>query len=724
MTAPGASGSPPRASALRRDQVLERLRDALGAEARDSTPDFGVALVESWASVLGVLGFYQDRIAAENYVTTAAELFSLRELARSVGVVPIPGTAATGILMFTVTAAPGLDMPVTVPAGTGVQSVPVKGGVAQVFETSGDLHADAAFDAILPRDESVEITPSIQQNVRSLVVSQFAKIAPGDLIIVGSPESAAKLAAFAPTRRVLETVTLPGQYATRLNLAPLGSKDSTGSTEMIADPVIERLVPIGPLFGQGSPSWASASAALRAQFGIPNAGLYVLDASSTPAFWVASIDGLPAVTITCILGAAGSVYVGTAGAGIFSTRRPISAASTWMSVSQGLTSTSIHALCESATGELYAGTVLGGVFRSVDGGKIWDPVRGLGAALSPSGGIVASTRLPPTTVRCLLAVSATDATEDSTEVSPTVTASTTHQPAAGGHSLVGRLWEAVRSAVGAVATEAENVGPVGREARSAGVSVGTGDGVIPAAVLPNPKAENATVAEPRPSAELSSIKAGDAGIDISHFQLPSGVPWAAMSNTYRFVIIQTTSGRTTIDAYHGAHRAAARRHGLATGSYHFAYPRTSEGDAAVQAEHFVSTLDKLDAIVPGLDFEQPSFGSFGLRAANWTAWILAFCGRVTELTGETPMLYTNLDTLAQLRSAGPIPASLTNYPLWIADYGRTIGVHLPWTSFAFWQSSKAHRIGPDGPFDFDVAGPDIRRALIQPARATTRFSDI
>jgi Baseplate J-like protein len=113
--------------------------------------DFSIALLDAWATTLDILIFYQERIANESYLRTAVDTASVMGLAQLVGYRPSPGVAASAFLAFTLTSAPGSPDNVLIPAGTRVQSVPNPGQTPQVFETSADLTAVIAENAILPR---------------------------------------------------------------------------------------------------------------------------------------------------------------------------------------------------------------------------------------------------------------------------------------------------------------------------------------------------------------------------------------------------------------------------------------------------------------------------------------------------------------------------------------------------------------------------------------------
>lgn len=118
-----------------------------GLTTRDPS-DFTLALLDAWATSLDILAFYQERIANESYLRTAVDSASVFALAQLVGYKPSPGVAASTFLAFTLTSAPGSPDNVLIPAGTRVQSVPNPGQQPQVFETSSDITALIAQNAI------------------------------------------------------------------------------------------------------------------------------------------------------------------------------------------------------------------------------------------------------------------------------------------------------------------------------------------------------------------------------------------------------------------------------------------------------------------------------------------------------------------------------------------------------------------------------------------------
>jgi hypothetical protein len=125
------------------------------AQLRTRDPsDFSIALLDAWAVALDILTFYQERFANEAYLRTAVDQRSLFELAALVGYQPSPGVAASAVLAFTLSSAPGSPDNVLIAAGTPVQSVPVPGQTAQVFETSSDLTAKIGWKALAAQTTS------------------------------------------------------------------------------------------------------------------------------------------------------------------------------------------------------------------------------------------------------------------------------------------------------------------------------------------------------------------------------------------------------------------------------------------------------------------------------------------------------------------------------------------------------------------------------------------
>lgn len=93
--------------------------------------DLGLMLLEMWAYVLDILGFYDERIANESYLRTAILPPSLHRLIELIGYQPRPALAASVVLAAI---ADGKRL-VTLPPRTGFRSNAFQGEPPQVFET-------------------------------------------------------------------------------------------------------------------------------------------------------------------------------------------------------------------------------------------------------------------------------------------------------------------------------------------------------------------------------------------------------------------------------------------------------------------------------------------------------------------------------------------------------------------------------------------------------------
>ncbi|HEY5704606.1 MAG TPA: putative baseplate assembly protein [Terrimicrobiaceae bacterium] len=105
--------------------------------------DLGIMLLEMWAYVLDVLGFYEERIANEAYLQTAQREISLRRLVELIGYHPSPATAASVTLALLADTGKGL---ISIPKGSAFRSGAFDGEKPQVFEASVDSTIDPALN--------------------------------------------------------------------------------------------------------------------------------------------------------------------------------------------------------------------------------------------------------------------------------------------------------------------------------------------------------------------------------------------------------------------------------------------------------------------------------------------------------------------------------------------------------------------------------------------------
>jgi hypothetical protein len=125
-----------------------KLRPLAGLRAADKE-DPSIALMDSWAMVLDVLTFYQERLANEGFLRTARERRSVVELGRAVGYELSPGMASRAFVAFVVDEAPGAPKRVDIPRGTKVMGIPrQKGSMPPIFETDHGFSARSDWNDI------------------------------------------------------------------------------------------------------------------------------------------------------------------------------------------------------------------------------------------------------------------------------------------------------------------------------------------------------------------------------------------------------------------------------------------------------------------------------------------------------------------------------------------------------------------------------------------------
>jgi hypothetical protein len=106
--------------------------------------DFGVALIELFAYMGDILGFYQNCRANEAFLRTATLQASLIELCELIDYRIPPGASAGALQAFFCKAAQSG----VIPAGFKIKTKPLPGAQALVFETSEDLNASADLNQL------------------------------------------------------------------------------------------------------------------------------------------------------------------------------------------------------------------------------------------------------------------------------------------------------------------------------------------------------------------------------------------------------------------------------------------------------------------------------------------------------------------------------------------------------------------------------------------------
>jgi hypothetical protein len=117
-----------------RYQLLEPLpsETELTAWRPGAQGDLGMQMVEWWAYLADILTFYNERIANEAYLDTAALPESVNHLVQLLGYRPKPALGAKGTLAALLS--PSARLPLTVPAGLQIQSKPGPGQQPQIFQ--------------------------------------------------------------------------------------------------------------------------------------------------------------------------------------------------------------------------------------------------------------------------------------------------------------------------------------------------------------------------------------------------------------------------------------------------------------------------------------------------------------------------------------------------------------------------------------------------------------
>lgn len=147
-----------------------------------ATVDPAIALLDAWAMVADVLGFYQERIANEGFLRTATEMRSVRELSRLVGYRPKPGVAASVYLAYTIDA--NTKEEVLIAKGSGSQTVPGPGETPQSFETGEDLLARAAWNRLKPRTTEPQRFETVSKAGRLYLSGVSVTVKPGDPLLM------------------------------------------------------------------------------------------------------------------------------------------------------------------------------------------------------------------------------------------------------------------------------------------------------------------------------------------------------------------------------------------------------------------------------------------------------------------------------------------------------------------------------------------------------------
>jgi WD40 repeat protein len=237
---------------------LKRKRRPLAALSTREPSDPSIALLDAWAAVADVLTFYQERIANEGFLRTATERRSVLELARAIGYELKPGVAASTVLAFIIDSAKDSPREVRIARGTRVLSIPVKDEPPQPFETTEEVVARAAWNALEPHTPLITPSHSVVRSVNALRLKGTATgLRPGDAVLIVGDERRRRPGDEHWDFRILDRVeAVPEKSFTRIGFAlGLGDQHPTDVGPAQANPRVLSLRLRAALFGHNAAEW-------------------------------------------------------------------------------------------------------------------------------------------------------------------------------------------------------------------------------------------------------------------------------------------------------------------------------------------------------------------------------------------------------------------------------------------------------------------------------------
>ena len=183
------------------------------------------------------------------------------------------------------------------------------------------------------------------------------------------------------------------------------------------------------------------------------------------------------------------------------------------------------------------------------------------------------------------------------------------------------------------------------------------------------------------------------GIDVSSWQ--QNIDFAAVRNAgIEIVYMKSSEGSSYIDSYFETNYRNAKANGLKVGFYHYVTARTTE-QARAQATFFAKVISgKEPDCKLAMDFE--NFGNLSTTQVNEISRV--FLETLENLTNKEVLIYSNAYSARTIFSS-----SLSNYPLWVANYGVSEpGDNGKWSTWVGWQYTDTGKIsGISGYVDRD-----------------------
>ena len=201
------------------------------------------------------------------------------------------------------------------------------------------------------------------------------------------------------------------------------------------------------------------------------------------------------------------------------------------------------------------------------------------------------------------------------------------------------------------------------------------------------------------------------GIDVSKWQDPGAINWAAVASECAFVFARATYG-TTLDKRFVAHVTAASAAGMRVGGYHF-FRQTQPVEQQIQA--FFMALDDAGCgpgwLPPVIDVESNRLWDGDLDPVLYRVGVRAMIDACRERFGGC-IVYINPSDSALL--GDPDWFRDPDVLLWIAHHTDGIPTTPNSTPWTFWQTTgSGNVVGYDGEIDLNVfAGPAERLPVI------------
>ena len=153
--------------------------------------DLGLQVLEWWAYLGDILTFYNERIANNSYLRTAAgqpgPQGSAAALARLLGYLPAPAITATGVIAA-IRGTGAANVNLVIPAGLQITSTPTADAPAQLFEAGETGQFTGPSDGLigLPPDLALfgSAAPSAQTSQGSVLLAGHVTVTPGEHLVL------------------------------------------------------------------------------------------------------------------------------------------------------------------------------------------------------------------------------------------------------------------------------------------------------------------------------------------------------------------------------------------------------------------------------------------------------------------------------------------------------------------------------------------------------------